>query len=129
MLVLFCFFTLSYCLSHHLQGTVHDSDPIRGHDSDSTAVGPGYFSSTRRGFLCSSFDGFFLEYLFASLLLLSYYIFPFLLFITNIDLGYFIFYFLIYFFDSFFLCFFVFPFSSPSFFVFLFSSPSLYRGI
>ena len=49
--VLFLFFVcLLYCLSHHLQGRVHDSDPMGGHDSDSS-VGPGYFSSTRRGFL------------------------------------------------------------------------------
>ena len=36
------FFCLLYCLSHHLHERVHESD--------STAVGPGYFSSTRRGF-------------------------------------------------------------------------------
>ena len=32
---------LLYCLSHHLQRRVHDSDPMGGHDSDSS-VGPGY---------------------------------------------------------------------------------------
>ena len=39
---------LLHCLSHHLQGRVHDSDPMGGHDSD-PSVGPGYVSSTRRG--------------------------------------------------------------------------------
>ena len=55
VLFMFCFCVsfvacLLYCLSHHVQGRVHDSDPMGGHDSDST-VGPGYFSYTRRGFL------------------------------------------------------------------------------
>ena len=70
---------LLYCLSHHLQGRVHDSEPMGGHDSDST-VGPGYFSSIRRGLLCFAllfvffffifcFSFFFSEYLFALLLL------------------------------------------------------------
>ena len=64
MLVLFCFFCcLLYCLSHHPRGRVHDSYPMGGYDSDSS-VGPGFFSSTRRGvlffsFLCSLFDFFF----------------------------------------------------------------------
>ena len=41
--VLFLFFVcLLYCLSHHLQGRVHDSDPMGGHDSDSS-LGPGIF--------------------------------------------------------------------------------------
>ena len=55
-----CFFSffccLLYCLSHHLKGRVHDSDPIGGYDRGST-VSPGY-SSTRQCFLCSSFDFF-----------------------------------------------------------------------
>ena len=37
---LFCF--LLYCLSHHLKGRVHDSVPMRGHESVSTCR-PGVF--------------------------------------------------------------------------------------
>ena len=57
--VLFLLFVvfLLYFLLHHLHGRVHGSDPMGVHGSDST-VGPGYFSSTRRGFLCFSFDLF-----------------------------------------------------------------------
>ena len=49
---------LLYCLSHHLQGRVHDYDPMGGHDSDSSSP-----------FVLISL----LEYLFALLLLLSPY--------------------------------------------------------
>ena len=44
---------LLHCLSHHLQGRVHDSDPMGGHDSDSS-VGPGYFFFHPSGFSCLS---------------------------------------------------------------------------
>ena len=40
MFVSFGFFLLLCWLSHHLQGRVHDSDPMGGDDSDSTVVGP-----------------------------------------------------------------------------------------
>ena len=43
--VLFRFFCclVSYCLSHHLQGRVRDSDPMEGGDSGSTVGPAGYF--------------------------------------------------------------------------------------
>ena len=43
--------SLLYCLSHHLQWRVHDTDPMGGHDSDSF-VGPGYFFVHPSGFSC-----------------------------------------------------------------------------
>ena len=80
VLFMFCFCVsfvacLLYCLSHHVQGRVHDTDPVRGHGSDSS-VGPGYyfFHPSRFSFLllrsiwCSiSFSG----YLFPSIALLA----------------------------------------------------------
>ena len=53
-------------LSHYLQARVHVSDPMGGHDGDST-VGPGNFSSTRCYLFCSLFVFF---RVFACLLLL-----------------------------------------------------------
>ena len=103
--LMFCFFSLCcllYYLSNHLQGRVHDSALMGGHDSDST-VGPGYFLSTRRCFLCSSFDFFGV---FASLLLrfLPIYFLFFCVFFFSLD---------------FILCFiFLFVFLSLSFFSF-----------
>ena len=73
----FCFVSsfrcLLSCLSHHLQGRVHDSDPMGEHGSDST-LSPGYFSSTVGVFFSVLFFALclisFSEYVFASLLLL-----------------------------------------------------------
>ena len=55
-----------YCLSHHLQGRVHDSDPMGGTIA-MLLCRPG-FSSTRRCSLCSSF-AFLRSVAYASLLL------------------------------------------------------------
>ena len=51
---------LWYCLSHHVQGRVHDTDPVRGHGIDSS-VGGGYFFLPVEVFLfiCCLLDFFF----------------------------------------------------------------------
>ena len=50
-----------HCLSHHLQGRVRDSDPMRGHGSDSS-VGPGYFFFHPSGFLVFLFYLLFVKF-------------------------------------------------------------------
>ena len=72
------------------QGRVDDSDPTGGHDSDSTAAGPGCFSSTRRCFLRSSFDFFGV---FTSLLLLCLPVY------TSYSVCSFLFYFILFYFS------------------------------
>ena len=47
-------------LSHYLQGRVHVSDPMGGHDGDST-VGPGIFLPL--AVICFALCSFFSEYL------------------------------------------------------------------
>ena len=62
------FVCLLYCVSHHLQGRVHDSDPMGGHDSDS-CVGPGYFFFF---FHPSGFSFLFFSFLFFAHCLISF---------------------------------------------------------
>ena len=100
LLVVVFRFWLLYCLSHHLQGRVDDSDSMEGYDSDST-VGPGYFSSTRRGCLCfalpwSQFVFFRSIFCFSALALSPYSPFPsvclFILYFSLIHLHFTLFY-------------------------------------